>query len=322
VEGIRDHQQPSVAIRDHQWPSRIISGTQWRPLPWRDHQRQSRFISGHQRSSVAIKVHQWHSVETLEISSAAIKVHQWPSRVISGNQESSVALRGDRYLGEVHRQVEVVVGERAVLGGVEHLEQRGGRVGSPISSELLDLVKHEHLMRDAIRGHRQSHRPSFSISSSMSTCNHRGHQEAIKRLSRGHKRPSRGHQWQSSSPGCSCPPGAAPAQSALVTRPHTCADVLGCRPHPTHLMRGNQRSSSEVIIRGHHQRSSSEVIIRGHHQRSSSEVIIRGHHTPPSEMRSNLMRDAIRGHHQRSSHTSKRDALKLAPECTCNRLAE
>jgi hypothetical protein len=48
-----------------------------------------------------------------------------------------------------------------------------------------------------------------------------------------------------------------------------------------HLMR--------EAIRGHHQRSSSEVIIRGHgwfppppdeggNQRSSSEVIIRGHH--------------------------------------------
>jgi hypothetical protein len=49
---------------------------------------------------------------------------------------------------------------------------------------------------------------------------------------------------------------------------------------------------SEVIIRGHNQRSSSEVI---------TEVFIRGHHIPPSEMRSNLMRDAIRGHHQRSS---------------------
>jgi hypothetical protein len=39
----------------------------------------------------------------------------------------------------------------------------------------------------------------------------------------------------------------------------------------------------------------------------------------PDERQSEVI---IRGHHQRSSHTSERDALKLATECARNRLAE
>ena len=57
-----------------------------------------------------------------------ISGHQRPSEIISGHQGSSAALRADRYLGEVHRQVEVVVGERAVLGGVEHLMREAIRL--------------------------------------------------------------------------------------------------------------------------------------------------------------------------------------------------
>ena len=60
--------------------------------------------------------------------SVVISGHQWPSEIIIGNQGTSVALIGNGYLGEVHGQVEVVVGERAVLGGVEHLMREAIRL--------------------------------------------------------------------------------------------------------------------------------------------------------------------------------------------------
>src|SRR5262249_13066986 len=44
---------------------------------------------------------------------------------------------------EVERHVEIVVLEGVVLLGVEHLEQRGGRIAPEVHAELVDLVEHE-----------------------------------------------------------------------------------------------------------------------------------------------------------------------------------
>ena len=41
---------------------------------------------------------------------------------------------------EVERQLDIVVAERDVLFGVEHLEHRGGRVSAEIAAHLVDLV--------------------------------------------------------------------------------------------------------------------------------------------------------------------------------------
>ena len=41
-------------------------------------------------------------------------------------------------------QVDVVILERAVLLGVEHLEQRRGRIAAHVDADLVDLVEDEH----------------------------------------------------------------------------------------------------------------------------------------------------------------------------------
>ena len=52
--------------------------------------------------------------------------------------------RDEQRLGKVEGHVHVVIPERAVLLGVEHLEQRRGRVPAEVHPELIDLVQHEH----------------------------------------------------------------------------------------------------------------------------------------------------------------------------------
>ena len=49
----------------------------------------------------------------------------------------------EHHLREVERDLEVVVGERVVLLGVEHLEQRRRGVAAEVGADLVDLVEHE-----------------------------------------------------------------------------------------------------------------------------------------------------------------------------------
>ena len=55
-----------------------------------------------------------------------------------------VPRRDEEDLREVELDVEVVVAERVVLGGVEHLEQRRGGISAPVCADLVDLVEHDH----------------------------------------------------------------------------------------------------------------------------------------------------------------------------------
>src|SRR5216684_4259565 len=50
----------------------------------------------------------------------------------------------EQHLGQVEVDLEVVVAERVVLRGVEHLEQRRRRVAPPVAADLVDLVEHDH----------------------------------------------------------------------------------------------------------------------------------------------------------------------------------
>ncbi len=52
--------------------------------------------------------------------------------------------REEEHLREVELDVEVVVAERVVLRGVEHLEQRRRGVAAPVGADLVDLVEHDH----------------------------------------------------------------------------------------------------------------------------------------------------------------------------------
>jgi hypothetical protein len=51
--------------------------------------------------------------------------------------------RDEEHLAEVERHLEVVVGEREVLLGVEHLEERGRRIAAEVGPDLVDLVEHD-----------------------------------------------------------------------------------------------------------------------------------------------------------------------------------
>ena len=50
----------------------------------------------------------------------------------------------EQHLAQVEWHVQVMIGELAVLGGVEHLQQSAGRIAVERSAELLDLVQQEH----------------------------------------------------------------------------------------------------------------------------------------------------------------------------------
>ena len=55
----------------------------------------------------------------------------------------------EQHLGQVQLDLEVVVAEGVVLGRVEHLEQRRGRVAPVVGAELVDLVEHDHRVHGA-----------------------------------------------------------------------------------------------------------------------------------------------------------------------------
>ena len=69
--------------------------------------------------------------------------------VLEGQRDrvEDVRRRDEEDLGEVERQVEVVVAEGRVLGRVEHLEHRAGRVAAEVGAHLVDLVDHEDGVR-------------------------------------------------------------------------------------------------------------------------------------------------------------------------------
>ena len=76
------------------------------------------------------------------------------------NRVDDVAGGDEQHLRQVVGHFQVVVGEVLVLLGIEHLEQRGGRIAAPVSAHLVDLVEHEdrvarprdfHLLEDSSR---------------------------------------------------------------------------------------------------------------------------------------------------------------------------
>ena len=69
-----------------------------------------------------------------------------PSRWLGGGDEE--------HLGEIERQVQVVVSELLVLGRVEYLHQRRGRVAAEVAAELVDFVQHQHRIAHAGASHR------------------------------------------------------------------------------------------------------------------------------------------------------------------------
>ena len=75
---------------------------------------------------VAVEAHDLHAVEQR-----------------TGDGLDHVGRRDEQHVGQVEVDFEVVVAEGVVLRGVEHLEQRGARVASPVGADLVDLVEQE-----------------------------------------------------------------------------------------------------------------------------------------------------------------------------------
>ena len=64
-----------------------------------------------------------------------------------GNRVDRVRGADEQHLRQVERQVEVVVAERRVLLGVEHLEHRAGGIAAPVVAHLVDLVDQDQRVR-------------------------------------------------------------------------------------------------------------------------------------------------------------------------------
>ena len=62
-------------------------------------------------------------------------------------------------LGEVEVEIEVVIAERVVLGRIEDLEHRAGRVAAEVGAHLVDLVDHEDRVAGAGVAQRPDDRP-------------------------------------------------------------------------------------------------------------------------------------------------------------------
>ena len=60
-----------------------------------------------------------------------------------GDRVGHVRRRDEDDLGKVELDVEVVVAERVVLRRVKHLEQRSGRVATPVDADLVHLVEED-----------------------------------------------------------------------------------------------------------------------------------------------------------------------------------
>ena len=65
----------------------------------------------------------------------------------AGDRVQRVRGADEQHLREIERQVEVVVAERAVLLGVEHLEHRARGVAAPVRAHLVDLVDQDQRVR-------------------------------------------------------------------------------------------------------------------------------------------------------------------------------
>src|SRR5438105_10259668 len=60
----------------------------------------------------------------------------------------------EEHLRQVVWHLEVVIAELTVLLGIQHLEQRGGRIAAEVGADLVDLVEHDHWVARAGGAHR------------------------------------------------------------------------------------------------------------------------------------------------------------------------
>ena len=65
------------------------------------------------------------------------------SRRAEGIVSSTLAVVMKNTRDKIERHVEIVIAERAVLFGIEDLQQRRGRIAAEIGAQLVDFIEHE-----------------------------------------------------------------------------------------------------------------------------------------------------------------------------------
>ena len=85
--------------------------------------------------------------------------HLHPVEQRAGDRVEVVRRGDEHHLGEVEREVQVVVAEGVVLRRVEDLEHRARRVAAEVGAHLVDLVDHEHGVARARVAQRADDRP-------------------------------------------------------------------------------------------------------------------------------------------------------------------
>ena len=90
-------------------------------------------------------------LELLLLGVAGELDHLHPVAQRPGDRVQRVGGGHERHRRQVERQVQVVVAERVVLLGVEHLEHRARRIAAEVRAHLVDLVDHQQRVVGARR---------------------------------------------------------------------------------------------------------------------------------------------------------------------------
>ena len=69
--------------------------------------------------------------------------HLHPVEQRAGNRVGHVRGGDKQHLRQIQLDVEIVVPKRVILRRIEHLQQRGRRIATPVGADLVDLVEHD-----------------------------------------------------------------------------------------------------------------------------------------------------------------------------------
>ena len=62
----------------------------------------------------------------------------------SGDSVRGVCSRNEQHIAQIHRYLEVVIGERGVLFGVENFEHSGGRISLVVAAHFVYLIEQDN----------------------------------------------------------------------------------------------------------------------------------------------------------------------------------
>src|SRR5262249_10733815 len=82
-----------------------------------------------------------------------------------------IGCRDEENLRQIERQIEVIVAEGEILGGVQDLQESGRGVASKVAAQLVDFVEHQKRIVDAGATNRLDDAPPHraDVSAAMAT---------------------------------------------------------------------------------------------------------------------------------------------------------